>query len=268
MGKLVIASNRTRGRLADQPGVTFLPSDVAGLHTWYDASTTADITKNGSDQVTAWAGHSGFGTTLTCSATNAVKSGINTQNGRNVVTFASGLMTHASPFMYSTLNGNGAITIFIVANATTTSGTGLETFVTEVNTSDASSQVCFRAQTLSSPANEFICSCAKQGVGQWLTAGSGTGVVGGGARIMMFKLDGTGGPDTWAARVDKAAGNSGTFTTDTSTTINQFGMGAMNNSSSPVHFLPGHMCETLIYTSAVSAGNITLIESYFARWGL
>lgn len=272
MGKLILTGNsriRSRGPGAAAAAPPFAPTDVTGLHTWYDASVTADITKNGSDQVSVWAAHGGHGTNLGCTATNAVKSGINTQNGLNVVTFASGIMVHSTPFMYAALAASGAITIFIVANATTTSGTSLETFVTEVNTADASSQLCFRAQTLSSPSNEFIASGAKVGTGQFLTAGSGTGVVGGGARIMMFKLDASPTPDTWSARVDKAAGNSGTFTTNNTVIINQFNVGAMDNSSTPNHFLPGHMCEILVYNVAVAGGDVTSIETYLGtKWGL
>ncbi len=246
----------------------FLPSDIAGLHTWYDATT--GIGANGSDQVTAWDVRDGFGSLIQPgSASNAVRINQATQNGLTTVTFASGMLTNSAQFMYAEIDGGGAITIFIVANPTTTSGTGLETFVSEDNVSDASSQLCFRAQTLSSPANEFIASGAKQGTGQWLTAGSGTGVVGSGARIMMFKIDTTGSPDTWSARVDETAGNSGTFTVNTTTTVNQFNVGAMNNNATPNHFFIGHMCEILIYTAAVSGSDILLIEAYLAtKWGL
>lgn len=272
MGKLILTGNsRIRVRHAVLAG-GIQPTDVADLHTWYDAATTGDITKNGSDQVTAWIGHSGFGSTLSCSATNAIKSGIDTKNSRNVVTFASGYIGNSSPMMYATLNsgsGNKAVTVFMVVDPTTTSGTGLETFVAETNSSDLSSQLNFRAQTISSPSNEYIISGAKAGVGQWITAQSGSGVVGTGYHLLVAQLDTVPASDTWATRIDRAAGNSGTFTINTTTTINAFGLGGLLFSGGASHFLIGHIAEVLIYTRKLTSTEITDLEGYLAtKWGL
>lgn len=77
---------RRGSRGTQSAGSSWLPTDLADLIAWVDASDTATITLSGSD-ATAWADKSGNGNNLT--GTGYAQSGTRTQNGLNVLDFAT-----------------------------------------------------------------------------------------------------------------------------------------------------------------------------------
>ncbi|MCC7259478.1 MAG: FG-GAP repeat protein [Alphaproteobacteria bacterium] len=80
----------TWGSLGSCSNTITTPATISGLKLWADASDTASITKNGSNQVSQWNDKSGQNNHLTqASATEKPLSGTRTLNGLNVLDFIS-----------------------------------------------------------------------------------------------------------------------------------------------------------------------------------
>lgn len=243
-------------------GGTISPTDISDLVAWYDASNTGDITANGLDQVTDWAGRDGYGPTVSRGATNAVRSAQETQNSLNVVSFdgTAGGLNSNSPFMFAA----GALTVFVVARFSSTAG--LRPLVGETNgTSDASSQYNpLRLQTISSTA-QLIGSGARFGGSQWLLSLSGTNP-GIGNYFTATAID-TG--SNFTIRTDGVQRVSGAYTRDATTPISQFRIGGLQFSGGVGYAHSGTIAEIVVYDRVLTSDEVDDVEAYLAaKWGL
>jgi len=98
----------------------FLPSDVAALICWYDASDLATITESSGD-VSQWDDKSGEGNHLVqATGVNQPTTGADTQNGKNVITFndASEYL-HVDSFVGGSLSQPNTIFITLLPDSDT-----------------------------------------------------------------------------------------------------------------------------------------------------
>lgn len=108
---------RVRAVYATAPG--FSPSDIAGLVGWWDASDAATITASGGD-VSQWDDKSASGLDVVQAGSNKPRTGDATQNGLNVLSFASGDWLKVTP---GTPICGSAFSIFVVFRKTGTANT-------------------------------------------------------------------------------------------------------------------------------------------------
>lgn len=114
-----LAARKLRATNAAAGAGGFSPDDIAGLVAWYDAADSATITATSGD-VSQWDDKSASGLDVVQAGSNQPRTGDATQNGRNVLSFASGDLLRVTPV---TKICGSALSIFVVFRKTGTANT-------------------------------------------------------------------------------------------------------------------------------------------------
>ena len=247
IGTIAGASTRGYGGLR-----SFAPTvpPIAGYYLWYDASDAASISLNGSN-VSQWNDKSGNGLHLT-QATSTYQPGYTeTQNGKNVVTFAA-------DFLY---------------NASVSSPTTATTFAVMNNTTGGSSDqlpICFGSDDTTGSYISYLNFSSPNWRISW-EGGSGFGRT-------FVNLSGQGSYNVWNGRRRSAntdnrnlVNNTGaaTATGVTFTTNSSLSLGNYWNVPTGSYPFYGKMAEILVYNSALSDADTTSVYNYLkTKWGL
>jgi len=244
----------------------FSPTSIANLKAWSDASDTSTISLSGS-KVTQWNDKSGNSKNITqATAAYQPSSGINTQNGKNVLTYDGSDVLFASTasdwnFMH---NSTGA-TVFIALFSDTRAANGV--LLQTGGSSSVSGILCSR------DASDSLGWAVNRGVSgnrtSELTSGTLTDNQASyfsaildnsnatAANRLIFKIKG--GSDL--------TGNVLTNAASSATCQNALNVGAENTTGGD-GFL-GRICEVIIYSGVLSGANITSVNSYLStKWGI
>lgn len=245
----------------------FYPTNVANLKAWYDASDTATITVSGT-AVTQWNDKSGNAYNLT-QGTNSFRpqSGTRTQNGLNMLDYDGGDLLQAATasdwtFMHNATGCTVFMAMFIDNVATnmymidTTGGTSGNTGVDIYRASGNLSGIITRGVN-----GTYVCIADNQGA---LTANT--------AKYWYNKLKADASPVS--GRSLGSVNNSAESGNNAET--NALNTGAPHTALRVGHWntaygegVDGGICEVIIYSGAVSAGDITKINTYLAaKWGI
>jgi FtsP/CotA-like multicopper oxidase with cupredoxin domain len=237
------------------PGTAFLPSGIANLQAWYDASSPANVTSSGG-VVSAWSDRSGNGNTLVQPAASAqpsfVASGI---NGLGSLAFASAAYLTSSNAAFSTSLFN-ASTVFFVTNQSVTSQNSSVGSAGAVN---ASPTWALRLSN-GGGASQFYFSNASAG--------------------LLAPADVPSGPAIWTAEGSEAAavqqlrkdGNNLSVSTGPGATVTgnyPFVVGANVASGAASYLYNGQIGEILVYNRLLLPSESASVEGYLAcKWGL
>jgi len=234
-----------RAAILGAAGASFSPLDVSGLQLWLDASDETTITES-SGSVSQWDDKSGNGNHVTQgTAASQPSTGVNTKNGRNVLTFAGNEF-----FTRAHIGLPQPFTIFAMARRTSSNVAQHTTFY--AGSSDTSGgDVQYRAD-------------------------DGTGAVTGYAGSSIVRDGASQADGTWiqAAVVFNGA-SSKVYYDSTPTTGNPGSDGLDNNSiaigrrlrNTGAQDLIGDIAELLVYDGALSNDDVLAIRNYFSvKW--
>jgi hypothetical protein len=245
----------------------FVPSDIANLKAWYDASDTATITVLGT-AVSQWNDKSGNAYDLTQSTTAyKPQSGTRTQNGLNMLDYDGGDVLEAATasdwtFMHNATGCTVFMAMFIDNVATnmymidTTGGTSGNTGVDIYRASGNLSGIITRGVN-----GTYVCIADTQGA---LTANT--------AKYWYNKLNAGASPVSGRSlgSVNNSAesgNNTENNALSTASPFHPLWVGHWNTAYG--EGVDGGICEVIIYSGAVSSGDITTINNYLAtKWGI
>lgn len=231
-----------------------LPGPAAGMYLWYDAADATTISASGSD-VNSWSDKSGNGFTMTPATALKPKTGINTRNSKNVITF-----TQVSSGGYGGFrNGSTSygtdpnLDVWIVKKHITDtigiSGCAFGIGNDQAGTAKVHYSFLDRSTSklLSGASNSQIFSTASQ-VNNWvLSRFTKTGA------SAEFYLSGT-SQGTASGNYDLASG---------ATTV-----GSLPQSSAGVYVMEGDIAEVIVYKSVLSGADYTKTYNYLKdKWG-
>jgi len=236
------------------PGTTFVPTSIASLVAWYDASKPANVTASGG-AVSAWLDSSGKGNALAQSTTSARPSFLTAGiNGLGSLSFASSAYLTSTNTSLSTALFN-ASTVF---------------FVTNQAASAQSSSVGSAGAVNASPTWDLRLS--NSGTSQFYFNNAGAG--------LLAPADVPNGPAIWTAAGSSAGaiqelrkdGNNLSVSTGPGATVSgtyPFVVGANLASGVASYLYDGQIGEIVIYDSLLSSAQTASVEGYLAcKWGL
>ena len=257
------------GAVGSAPIIPFVPSDIANLKAWYDASDTATITVSGT-AVTQWNDKSANAYNLT-QGTNSYRpqSGTRTLNGKNVLDYnGNNLLQAATASDWTFMNNSTGCTVFMamfIDNVATnmymidtTGGTSGNNGVDIYRASGQLSGIITRGVN-----GTYVCIADTQGA---LTANT--------AKYWYNKLKADASPVSGRSlgSVNNSAesgNNAETGVLNTGSPTFPLRVGHWNSNAALGEGVDGAICEVIIYSGAVSAGDITTINSYLAtKWGI
>jgi hypothetical protein len=231
------------------------PTDIAGCVGWYDAADTATISQLTAGKCDQWDDKSGSGRNFGQAGASTLRpsTGVDSQNGLNVLTFDGGdYLFRSSSFLYSLVTTS----VFIVADYTTTGNAALFSEGRSTNANGEYGSPRIISSNLSAYQQN------DDGSDEYNISSDNFAT--GGYHIARFQDSGTvaslcvdGGTVTSSASYAR-----GTFTP------NRTAIGARFRNTIDLHFT-GKIAEIVIYNSVLSAGDITLVEDYLTdKWGL
>lgn len=247
---------------------SFDPTSIAGIKAWYDANDTATISLSGS-AVTQWNDKSGNAYNLTQgTAARRPSSGINTLNGRNVITFGGDdVLIAASAPNWTFLSNSGGATVFFTAYYDT-SAVQTMIFDTATATTGAVGITTFRGS--SDKLGAFV---AYGTGGQYVSLDSNLQTLTDAtAFYWSMKLDNS---NATAANRIKARLNGGaeqgantyTNTPSSSAPAQSLFLGSYNTAGS--QGFQGRIAEIIMYSGILSDVDIAKVNAYLAsKWGL
>jgi hypothetical protein len=252
------------GTASVEPG--FSPADIANLQAWYDAADTATISVSGT-AVTQWNDKSANGYNVT-QGTGARRptSGVNTQNGKNVISFdGNDLLQAATASNWTFINNATGATIFfaIYFNASAVENTVLATAFSSAHTGFFSSK----------SGSDILVGLVYRGVASTETSVLVSGSLpDNSAKYVSMVLDNANA--TAANRLifkinggSNITGNTSTASLSTSAPFQPLIIGAYDSAGSGG--LNGNVCEVIIYSGQLAAGDITAVNSYLAsKWAI
>jgi hypothetical protein len=244
----------------------FDPASISGLKAWYDAADTATISVSGT-AVTQWNDKSASAYNLTQgTAARRPISGVNTQNSKNVISFDGNDMLQAAtaadwPFMHNATGctiffaaffNTSAVENTVLCTASTTAQAGV--FVSK-NGSDLAYAEVYRAvggtQVSGLGAGSLTDNTAKY-VSMVLDNANATA-----ANRLIFKINGG----------SNLTGSTYTASLSTNNPQNPLYIGAYDTAGSGG--FNGNICEVIIYSGQLAAGDITSVNSYLAsKWAI
>ena len=244
----------------------FTPKSIAGLKAWYDASDTSTISVSGT-AVTQWNDKSvnAYNTTQGTAARRPI-SGVNTQNGKNVITFdGNDMLTAATASDWTFMHDSTNCTIFwagsfntssvdntIVCTASTTAQAGV--YVSK-NPSDLLYAEVYRASA-GTLVSALAAGSLPDGSTKYASMLFDNTAAGAGNRL-RFKING--GSDL--------TGNTQTNSVSTAAPQNPLYIGAYDTSGSGG--LSGSLFEVIIYSGYLSTTNVDLVNAYLAaKWAI
>jgi hypothetical protein len=244
----------------------FTPASITGLKAWYDAADTSSISLSGSD-VTQWNDKSANAYNLT-QGTSARRpsSGVNTLNGRNVITFGGDdILVASTAADWKFLHDSSKATWFIVCYFDT-----VQEYDSMLNTADGSTQIGMYFYRL----NDVLGSAVFRGV-------SGTNVWGfdqgslpdSSARSITLYSDTTNATANLRVKYKLNGGSwinpssGSTQAVSTSNPTHALYVGATDTAGS--NGLNGRIAEIIIYTGLLSDTDVDKVNTYLtAKWGL
>jgi hypothetical protein len=248
--------------------VSFNPASIAGIKAWYDASDTTTISLSGS-AVTQWNDKSGNSYNLTQgTSARRPQSGVNTLNGRNVITFdGNDVLIAASAPNWTFLSNSGGATVFMAAYYDTTAAQTM-IFDTSTSTTGAVGVTTFRGS--SDKLGAFV---AYGTGGQYVSLDSNLPTLtDGAASYWSLKLDNS---NATAANRIKAQVNGGsetgantyTNTPSSSAPAQSLFLGSYDTSGS--QGFQGRVAEIIMYSGILSSTDIATVNAYLAsKWGI
>lgn len=226
--------------------VAFSPTSISGCRAWYDAADTATITSTGG-YVTQWNDKSSYAYHATAAGADRPQTGINTINGRNVLTFDTNKLTIPTAFTFG--DGQAMTTYAVVMKNAVTNGTCI------LNGSDG--------------VGPFFALTADATSGApYSRRNNGSGITYATANVpnnnwcIIHVADTGGTTSAWTM------GFNGTneATSDATGTGQWKYIGSYDYSTG--YSLKGRIAEILIYDSVLSAGNDAAVLSYLrTKWG-
>jgi hypothetical protein len=261
--------NSLIGIIASSPGVPPIPtSPVAGYKVWLDAADTATITQSGGE-VSQWTDKSVNAYAFT-QATAAYKpiTGSDTQNGKNVLTYASNdtLLSTAAASTWKFLHSS-ASTIFIAFKQTTAA---IDAFI--LADYGGSSGNVGAAVYQENPGN--LTHIVTRGVGGSFVVSNKSGASTIGTTFTYATIVGDPTNATAANRSDirlkqgaAAKNNAQTNAVSTANPTQSLRIGDYDTGGA--EGMTGTVGEILIYESILSSGDILLNQQYLAnKWGV
>jgi len=230
-------------------GTSFSPLNLSNLLMWYDVNDSATLTIDGSNRVSQMTDKSGNGYTVSNggAATTWPVYTANAQNGKPVLTYTSSqLLSRAK---VTALQGIGGLTVFIIGG-----GGGADRFY---HGQDASNRTEF---VVNYTSNTLFAVVSNAGTQYGSVATSNANHKG----AFIFDGSQTGNANRMKARVDGAAVTlsfTGTIPATTESGASSIlSIGGANN---------GRLGEVLVYTRALTSGEISQVESYLlTKWNL
>lgn len=113
---------RIIGTIASSRQIPFSPASLPNIRLWLDAADTSTISLSGSN-VTAWNDKSGNGYNFhQPTSANQPTSGVNTRNGKNVITFGgnANIYSNTAKSVWNFLSNSTGSTVFVVVQVTGT----------------------------------------------------------------------------------------------------------------------------------------------------
>jgi hypothetical protein len=248
--------------------VSFNPASIAGIKAWYDAADTATISLSGS-AVTQWNDKSGNAYNLTQgTAARRPSSGINTLNGRNVVTFGGDdVMLAASAPNWTFLSNSTGATVFMAAYYDTTAAQTM-IFDTSTSTTGAVGVTTFRGS--SDKLGAFV---AYGTGGQYVSLDSNLQTLTDStAFYWSMKLNNANATAANRIKVRLNAGsevgaNTYTNTPSSSAPAQSLFLGSYDTAGS--QGFQGRIAEIIMYSGILSDTDIATVNAYLAgKWGL
>ena len=255
------------------PSAPFDPSSIANLKLWLDASDTATISLSGS-AVTQWNDKSANAKNVTqATAARRPSSGINTINGKNVVTFGGDdLLQAASAADWAFLHNSGGSTVFAVSISDNTAAAEFPIFATSTGSSQIGCGFRIAYDTPPAPQQFSPFVSTGGGSGTLVSLISGGAVTVGTAFYASGIWDNSNG--TYANR-SLWRQNGGT----------QFGTNAQDDApvgTNPANALiigcnntagttgyTGKIAEILLYSGVLTGTDVSNVNSYLsAKWGI
>lgn len=242
-------------------------SPVAGYMTWLDAADTATITQSGG-LVSQWTDKSANAYTFT-QATSSYKpsTGVNTQNGKNVLTYGTNdnLTSTAATSVWKFLNASTS-TIFMAFKQT---NAALDAFLWSTYLGSTSNTGAAAYHTSTGTLVHLI----TRGVGG-APAVSNNSVATLGTAFTYITIIGDPANATAANRSDERIKQGSAIKNNTQTAAlnnvnpaSPFQVGGYDTGSA--EGISGTVGEVIIYDSILSAGNILLNQQYLAnKWGV
>lgn len=247
----------------------FVPTDIANLKAWYDASDTATITVSGT-AVTQWNDKSGNAYHVT-QATSGLRpqSGTRTQNGLNAIDFDGGddILNAATASNWTFLSNTSGATVFVTAYAdaaadsrwlwSTNGGSAIYTGSSAyVQSTDLMAIGTSRAVNGTSAMDVYLSTpSATDNTAFTMTSQFDLGQATASLRGYVAKNGGT-------------QVNNNTETASASTSAPQTPL-AIGNIPSYSYAWDGLICEIIMYNSVLNATDRGKVESYLAaKWGI
>lgn len=231
---------------APSGGGGFAPTDIAGLVGWWDASDASTITAS-SGAVSQWDDKSASGLDVTqATGSNQPSTGINTQNGLNVISFGSGDLLRVTPV---TAICGSAFTIFFVFRKT------------GANNSFEAAPITMTAGNAARPIDAW-------GANRYITTTAAVNSTDIRATTLWSQISWTGvsgASSTFTERKDGAFVASGNRPNSLSTTGQIITMASRGDG---VTKLTGDVAEIVVYDVELTGTDLTDVEAYLAtKWG-
>lgn len=242
-------------------------SPVAGYSLWLDAADASVFTFSSGSVVSQWNDKSANNYTFTQGTVAAQPNRSSTLNGKNIVTF-DGTNDSMTSTNAAGLNPT-TWTIFMVTKGT---GSGVQTIMSKRGGGSSSddaygagyynSKYYARARNLSAPSNASLLDASG---GLFLLQSNGANGSVGSANLTTTKVVNNTNAELTFSGLNLASATAGSQAV---TGAGQIVVGALN-AGSLTEFLNGYIAEILVYSSALSASNITDNQDYLkAKWGL
>lgn len=246
----------------------FVPSDIANLKAWYDASDTATITVSG-NAVTQWNDKSANTYNLTQgTAGKRPQSGTRTQNGLNAIDYdgSDDVLAAATAANWAFLNNSGGSTYFMAiytdtasdgrilfdTSGTTTGNVGVYNYVTS---GDAIQAVVVKGVGGQVVSYQVTTQLATDNTASYWSFLSDPNNATAANRIKIWKN----GANPINTNTDTAALSN----SDPAYPLNLGGQGILSES------FDGLMCEVIFYSGLLSDTDRGKVEAYLAsKWGI
>jgi hypothetical protein len=225
----------------------FSPDEIAGLVGWWDASDVTTITESGG-AVSQWNDKSASGNNVVQAGSNKPATAVNTQNGLNVLTFASGDLLRVTP---SAAIGASAVSIFVVFRKTGAANT-FESFPLTLTAGSAGRPFDGYQGT------RITAGFTRSGYTNIATQTSW-------CQLSMMTYTAAGNV-TWLERKDGTQVKTETSTTTWGGTASQ--VITIASRGDGVTKLTGDVAEILVYDAQLTGTDLTDVETYLAdKWG-
>lgn len=236
-------------------GSSFLPTDVAGIVAWFDASDASSFSYHSGVVVSQWSDLSGNGNHLTSAASGSAPSRNGTQNSLSTVVFDGTDDRLVAAGVDSALSGSVDFTIVAVYHP----GTVANSFAFGTHTTSSGRGVA----PLRSASNQLQLRLYNASTSATRTATVSVDTY----RTLVVTGDASGTPYIATFRVDGTQGGSWTESTSAAQASAAGGFALGSRSATGTGYASARFAEFIVYDNIISAGDITDLETYLsAKW--